>query len=253
MTIRARKAGLAVLSARRGFTRLTGQSLQTAMAQQTAATAIQGFRERQRSTTRRELVLAGRQLFSKEGIYESRIEDITRHAGIAKGTLYLHFRSKEDLVFAVVSAGFAELRAYVADRVAAGRSLKDAASAIFQAHVGFFEENQDMMRIFHQARGVLKFERPRWRPLRTQLRLHIEFLAQLLAQGEARSWTAARRRELAVFLFGCASGGASVLVSTYPESARLRAWSERWSGAIGMVVESSGGPHARNRRRGSSR
>ena len=57
-----------------------------------------GVRARKRISTRRELVLAGRRLFSQEGIYESRIEDITKHAGIAKGTLYLHFRSKEDLV-----------------------------------------------------------------------------------------------------------------------------------------------------------
>lgn len=195
-----------------------------------------GLRDRRRSLTRRELVFAGRKLFSQEGLYDSRIEDITNHAGIAKGTLYLYFRSKEDLVLAVVTSGFEELRGYISARLDGCRNLQEAAAAVFAAHVEFFEENQDLMRIFHQVRGVLKFDRPRWRPLRTQLRLHIEFLAGRLARGEARSWSLARRREVAVFLFGCASGTSSVLVSTYPESARLERWHERWSDPVARAA-----------------
>lgn len=220
-----------------------------------SVTPIVGRREQKRSSTRRELLLAGRKLFSEEGLYDSRIEDIAEHAGIAKGTLYLYFRSKEDLVKAVVSDGFEKLRDHVDARMKGQRSLKGAASAVFSAHLGFFEESPDLLRIFHQVRGVLKFDKLRWRPLRTQLRLHLEFLAQRLAQGEARSWTLARRRELAVFLFGCASGTSSVLVSTYPESARLRSWSERWSDPIAssVVVASGALTRARSRQRRRAR
>lgn len=206
-----------------------------------------GVRERKRISTRRELVFAGRKLFSQEGIYDSRIEDITKHAGIAKGTLYLHFRNKEDLVLAVVSSGFEELRSYVASRLEGCRTVPEVGAAVFAAHMAFFEGNPDLMRIFHQVRGVLKFDRPRWRPLRTQLRLHLEFLAQRLAVGEARSWSLARRRELAVFLFGCASGTSSVLVSTYPESARLGRWCESWSDPIARAVTAANGSTSRNR------
>jgi AcrR family transcriptional regulator len=210
-----------------------------------------GLRERKRLSTRRELVQAGRALFSREGIYDSRIEDITKHAGIAKGTLYLHFRSKEDLVLAVVTSGFEQLRSHVDERLRGSATLRDVAAAIFSAHVEFFERNADLMRIFHQVRGVLKFDRPRWRPLRTQLRLHVEFLAERLARGEARSWSLARRRELAVFLFGCASGTSSVLVSTYAESARLGRWQERWSDPVARAATASTFPlRERVRRRG---
>lgn len=210
-----------------------------------------GLRERRRLSNRRELVQAGRALLSREGIHDSRIEDITNHDGIAKGTLYLHFRSKEDLVLAVVTSGFEQLRSHVEERLRGSATLRDVAAAIFSAHLEFFEQNADLMRNFHQVRGMLKFDRPRWRPLRTQLRLHVEFLAERLARGEARYWSLARRRELAVFLFGCASGTSSVLVSTYPESARLERWQERWSDPLARAVASAFPLPERVRRRRS--
>ena len=35
--------------------------------------------------------------FSEKGFASARLEDIARHAGISKGTIYLYFKSKEDL------------------------------------------------------------------------------------------------------------------------------------------------------------
>ena len=49
------------------------------------STRPRGRREHRKRVTRRELLVAGRKLFGDEGLYESRIEDLTRHAGIAKG------------------------------------------------------------------------------------------------------------------------------------------------------------------------
>ncbi|HUK63923.1 MAG TPA: helix-turn-helix domain-containing protein, partial [Dongiaceae bacterium] len=47
-----------------------------------------GRREHRKHATRRELLIAGRRLFAERGLYDSRIEDLSRQAGIAKGTLY---------------------------------------------------------------------------------------------------------------------------------------------------------------------
>lgn len=198
-------------------------------------------------------MLAGRRLFSAKGLYESRIEDITEDAGIGKGTLYLHFRNKEELVVAVVSEGLEELRGRIVDRLKGRRGLEEVTAALFAAHVGFFDESPDLMRIFHQVRGILKFDEPRWRPLRALLRMHLEHLAQKLAEGAARPCSPARLRELAVFVFGCAAGTSSVLVSVYPESARLGPWSERWSLPIARAAASVGAADAAHRRRRTSR
>jgi len=183
-------------------------------------------RAERKSANRREFVLAARRFFSREGIYDSRVEDITRQAGLAKGTLYLYFRSKEELLAAVVHDAFDELEAFVRTRL--DQDPGPPAAALFQAHVEFFAGHPDVLRILHQVRGALKFDRKRWSRLRACLRLHLEFCETCLARGDGRS-TPARRRELAVFLFGCASGAASVQVSANPEAPALSRRASQWS------------------------
>jgi len=51
----------------------------------------------------REILAATRQLLEQRGSEAVTMEDIAARAGLAKGTLYLYFRSKEDLLQALLS------------------------------------------------------------------------------------------------------------------------------------------------------
>jgi len=55
------------------------------------------FTEEQKQAMRKKLITIGFKIFSEFGIRKSRVEDITRQAGIAKGTFYSFFPSKEAL------------------------------------------------------------------------------------------------------------------------------------------------------------
>ena len=48
--------------------------------------------------------------FSKKGFDRTRMEDIAAAAGIAKGTLYLYFKDKEGLFYAICDHNLEELR-----------------------------------------------------------------------------------------------------------------------------------------------
>ena len=50
------------------------------------------------AATRRRIVLAVRDLLENESFHESTMEDVAEHAGVSRATLYLHFRSRLDLV-----------------------------------------------------------------------------------------------------------------------------------------------------------
>lgn len=50
------------------------------------------------AATRRRIVLAVRDLLEDETFHESTMEDVAEHAGVSRATLYLHFRSRLDLV-----------------------------------------------------------------------------------------------------------------------------------------------------------
>ncbi|HEX7077054.1 MAG TPA: TetR/AcrR family transcriptional regulator [Candidatus Eisenbacteria bacterium] len=185
------------------------------------ATSPSGRRETKKTTTRRRLILAGRRLFSDVGLYEARIEDLTEIAGVAKGTMYLYFRNKDDLVRAVIAAGYEELSASIRECASGENSFRVLLGRIVRTYARFFSENPDMMRIFHQARGMLKFDRPEWRSFRAPLREHVSVLSETLRQApsdlkrrDAARWNAA------LAIFGCVSGIASVQTALEPRQAR---------------------------------
>jgi AcrR family transcriptional regulator len=51
---------------------------------------------------RAELLAAARTLFSERGYHETTVEDITRAAGVAKGTYYLYFQEKREIFLAII-------------------------------------------------------------------------------------------------------------------------------------------------------
>ncbi|WP_297487091.1 TetR/AcrR family transcriptional regulator [Thermococcus sp.] len=48
--------------------------------------------------TREKLVLAAMELFARKGFDKTTVDEIVAKAGIAKGTFYLYFKSKDDLI-----------------------------------------------------------------------------------------------------------------------------------------------------------
>ena len=165
-----------------------------------------GRREHRKHLTRRELLAAGRRLFGEQGLYESRIEDLARNAGIAKGTLYGYFASKEKLMEAVVTAGFSELLGHVDRAMHDAHSPRDAIGRCIQAHIEFFDANPDLMRIFHQVRGLLKFKLPEGRPLRRVLSHYLDRLAHSLAVSLSPNQRLDEKSALATVVFGAVSG-----------------------------------------------
>jgi AcrR family transcriptional regulator len=82
---------------------------------------------------RSDLLNAAAAIFSRDGVADAKIEDITAFANVSKGTFYLYFRSKDDAA--------AELwRRYIDEFIRIGESiLKDQAVSAGARLVGVFE------------------------------------------------------------------------------------------------------------------
>ena len=59
--------------------------------------------------TKRKLIATALQLFKDSGFYQINVEDITRAAGVSKGTFYTYFKRKEDIVLEISRTPFAEI------------------------------------------------------------------------------------------------------------------------------------------------
>lgn len=51
---------------------------------------------------RNQILDAALQIFARRGIYQSRMDDIVKEAGLSKGAIYWYFKSKDELVMALM-------------------------------------------------------------------------------------------------------------------------------------------------------
>lgn len=67
--------------------------------------------KRQKSAieTKRKLISAGLELIKEKGFASINVEDITKKAGVAKGTFYTYFKRKEDIVMEISRTPFGEI------------------------------------------------------------------------------------------------------------------------------------------------
>lgn len=90
-----------------------------------------------RRTRERELVRATRALFDERGAQNAPVEEIARTVGIARGLIYRHFSSKEELYVLTVTNYLKELDDALSDAIA----LDDSATAQLEqwarAYAGF--------------------------------------------------------------------------------------------------------------------
>ncbi|MEZ4466178.1 MAG: TetR/AcrR family transcriptional regulator [bacterium] len=68
------------------------------------------------------------QVFAEKGFYNARVSDVAREAGVADGTIYLYFRSKDDLLIQLFESRMSQiierLRVRLADEPTAARKLR---------------------------------------------------------------------------------------------------------------------------------
>jgi len=65
--------------------------------------------QNKRARTRGVLIDSGLEIFGQKGIINSRLDDITKFAGMSNATFYNHFKDKDDLVSAVATSIALEL------------------------------------------------------------------------------------------------------------------------------------------------
>jgi AcrR family transcriptional regulator len=85
----------------------------------------------------RDLVRATRALFDERGVQDAPIEEIARAVGIARGLIYRHFSSKEELFVLTVTDYLAELDAVLAAAEAPGAAPADRLERLTRAYAGF--------------------------------------------------------------------------------------------------------------------
>ena len=112
------------------------------------------MRKKTRIPKREELIQTGAKLFAKNGFHATGVDTIAEQSGVTKKTLYSHFRSKEELVLAVLHHYDSLARNEFMRRVeAAAKTPKARLLAIFDVAEHWFRQTNFFGCLFINAIG----------------------------------------------------------------------------------------------------
>ncbi|MCL2554649.1 MAG: TetR/AcrR family transcriptional regulator [Actinomycetia bacterium] len=105
-----------------------------------------------REATRRKLYEAAVTLIAEQGFSATTVDEIAERAGVAKGTVYYNFASKNDLFEELLRHGVGRLtvslRRAEEDTAAAGGSRVDALDAMIRAGLTFIVRNPSFTQLY---------------------------------------------------------------------------------------------------------
>jgi AcrR family transcriptional regulator len=100
-------------------------------------------KRREKEKRRQAIIEAAEKVFFTKGIEPATMDDVAEEAELSKGTLYLYFKNKDDLLHAIVHRGLHILYTRF-EKVAAGPELGiEKLQAIGKAYIGFFQEDRN--------------------------------------------------------------------------------------------------------------
>jgi AcrR family transcriptional regulator len=112
---------------------------------------------------RTEIIDAARSVFARKGFARGIMDQIAKEAGIAKGTIYLYFRSKKEIYRAVLNHDMEFLKMSTLERIDAAGNLKDKIRAFTLSRLENAEARKEIFRIMDTESGSLSFTRSQYR------------------------------------------------------------------------------------------
>ncbi|MDJ0698387.1 MAG: TetR/AcrR family transcriptional regulator [Woeseiaceae bacterium] len=104
--------------------------------------------------TRQRILDAAEAEFGEKGFHEGSIAGITQRAGVALGTFYTYFESKEEIFHALVAYMSRRIRDWIGERVAGASDRLTAERLGIEAYVEFARQHKGIYRIVSEAEFV---------------------------------------------------------------------------------------------------
>ncbi len=110
---------------------------------------------------KRERILdAAVRVFAKSGFHATRVADVAKAAGVADGTIYLYFESKDELLRSLFEDRVGRLLAFVRESLGKHDSAKAKLAAIIELQLGVYEGEPELAEvmtvILRQSTKLLK-------------------------------------------------------------------------------------------------
>ena len=131
---------------------------------------------------RRKILAAATKVFAKKGYFAAKVSEIARRAGIADGTIYLYFRSKEDILVSLFDEVMSEHVERAREELGAFEGAAARLQAIAHHHLRVLSSDRDLAVVFQvELRQSTKFME---RFTASWLQDYFDALTEVIEQGQ---------------------------------------------------------------------
>ena len=96
---------------------------------------------------RRKILKAAEKLFAKGGFHGTEVSEIARLAGVAKGTVYNHFDTKEEILVSVIEEGLDELDEMMKSGIVQSENPLEQIKSGLEIYCKFLENHKPIFKI----------------------------------------------------------------------------------------------------------
>lgn len=93
---------------------------------------------------RNRIIKAATKVFAENGFYNAKISQISHIAGVADGTIYLYFKSKDDILISIFEEEMQEVIDYQIQSITKGKNAKDKLLLFAKNHANMVINNFDL-------------------------------------------------------------------------------------------------------------
>ena len=131
---------------------------------------------------RKRILQAAVKVFARKGYFAARVSEIAKKAGVADGTIYLYFKSKEDILVRLFDEVMAEQAEEVRKAVGRRSSAPERLRVIAEQHLRTMGANRDLAVVFQvELRQSTKFLE---RFTASWLRDYFVLITEVIEQGQ---------------------------------------------------------------------
>jgi TetR/AcrR family fatty acid metabolism transcriptional regulator len=132
---------------------------------------------------RERILLAAVKVFAKNGFYATRVSEVAKAAGVADGTIYLYFRSKDEILLSLFEDRVERLLSYMKVELAKLPGASAKFRRVIELQLGLLEGERDLAEvitvILRQSTKLLKeFAAPKFTS-------YLDAIAKIVSEGQA--------------------------------------------------------------------
>ncbi|NPV52955.1 MAG: TetR/AcrR family transcriptional regulator [Firmicutes bacterium] len=106
---------------------------------------------------KRERILdAAQRVFSEKGFHNATVEEIAELASIGKGTVYLYFKSKVEILVSLIESRIEEIKALILQESLKSATLREKVRNIIAIQFDFYSHYKDFLRVFLSEIGEIR-------------------------------------------------------------------------------------------------